>query len=68
MSFGTAVTIQCVSTTANFFWNLAGVWHWKSADELSSFTELRSNTQYHSSLSEHTDVGIKRGGRPEDIC
>lgn len=48
-----------VSLTVCFFWNLAGIWHWKSADELSSFTELRSNPQHHSSLSQHTNVGVK---------
>lgn len=57
-----AVAIQhspAVSLTMLFSWNLAGVRCWKSADELPSFTELRSNPQHHSPLSKHPDVGVK---------
>lgn len=57
-----AVVIQhnpTLSLMMHFSWNLAGVWHWKSADELPSFTELRSNPQHHSSLPEYTNMEIK---------
>lgn len=62
MALCAAVAIQyspAVSLTMLFSWNSAGVRCWKSADELPSFTELRSNSQHHSPLSKHTDVGIK---------
>jgi len=62
MSVCFAVVIQhspAVSLTMRFSWNLAGVRCWKSADELPSFTELGSNPQHHSSLSEHANVEIK---------
>lgn len=61
MALGVAVAIHhspAVSLTTLFSPNLAGVRCWKSADELPSFTELRSNPQHHSPLSKHTDMGI----------